>query len=185
MTMTTNRRTTFTEAYEPKQRIVGGIVLFLLMLLLYSILKLVLGISTVQEGDYPIGDPLPDETNIEENSTTARTTIPSDFTFLNLDGKPVVRIRPPEQDSDNEPLLSVGGPHWVVQAASFKEKSRAQQFIQQLKEKGFDAYTQKVGNWYAVRLTPQEERRMALQQRRQLSNMMNIRIRDIMVKKID
>ncbi|MDM8561847.1 SPOR domain-containing protein [Candidatus Marithioploca araucensis] len=52
-----NTRRTATENYDPKQRITGGIVLFLIMLLTYSILKIVLGFSSAPK-NFKIAAPL-------------------------------------------------------------------------------------------------------------------------------
>ncbi|EDN68584.1 hypothetical protein BGP_3597 [Beggiatoa sp. PS] len=59
--MSQNVRRSFTESYDPKQRFVGGVVLFLLMLFIYGTLKLVLGFSSIPEGEYRLSAPLIDE----------------------------------------------------------------------------------------------------------------------------
>lgn len=190
-----NVRRMVTDAYDPKQRIVGGIVLFLLMLLLYIILKLMLSIFTVRESNYTLHEPLPDEVlteqmmNTEEqpdNHKVARTNrLPAGFVFLDLSGNPM------RADGDNtqiepEILPDINtGEKWVVQIASFKENSRAQNLIQQLKNKGMDAEIAKVGSWYAVRLLPQNERSAAERQGRQVSNLGLPGIRHPLIKKID
>lgn len=73
-----NIRRNATEAhhYDPKQRLVGGIVLILIMLLIYYILKLLLGYAPSAQGKYALHDPLPDEITAEEIrvANNARTT---------------------------------------------------------------------------------------------------------------
>jgi cell division septation protein DedD len=77
-----NIRRNATEAhhYDPKQRLVGGIVLVLIMLLIYSILKLLLGYAP-SAGKYSLHDPLPDEITAEEvrianNNRTMAAIVP-------------------------------------------------------------------------------------------------------------
>lgn len=75
------RNTAETHHYDPKQRIVGGIVLVLIMLLIYYILKLLLGYAPSAPGKYALHDPLPDEVTAEElrtaNTRTAAAIVPS------------------------------------------------------------------------------------------------------------
>jgi len=92
-----NTRRSVTEAYDPEQRIIGGIVLFILMLLIYSILKLVLGFSEVPQGKF-ILDPSLDK--LTKSSLSGEQSqlyhMPTKFVFLDLSGVP-----------DEEELLKV------------------------------------------------------------------------------
>jgi cell division septation protein DedD len=82
---------TVTDPYDPKQRLVGAIVLFIIILIIYGILKLLLGMS---DGKFVI--PSESETIIiEENSTENQQSdsisysLPQNFVFLDLNGKPL------------------------------------------------------------------------------------------------
>lgn len=97
------------ESYDPKQRLVGGIVLFLIILLIYSILKLVLGISSASADKFGLNTPIGEEISaIEaaENNTISgsnptsppitttarrpsRILLPQSFVFLDLSGNPL------------------------------------------------------------------------------------------------
>lgn len=78
------RNTAEAHHYDPKQRIVGGIVLVLIMLLIYYILKLLLGYAPSAPGKYALHDPLPDEVTAEElrtaNTRAAAAIVPSNTT---------------------------------------------------------------------------------------------------------
>lgn len=65
------RNATEMHLYDPKQRLVGGVVLILIMLLIYSILKILLGYAPSAPGKYALHDPLPDEVTAEEIRTAA------------------------------------------------------------------------------------------------------------------
>jgi cell division septation protein DedD len=72
--------------YDPKQRLVGGIVLVLIMLLIYSILKVLLGYAP-SAGKYALHDPLPDEITAEEvrvanNTRTVAAIVPPTNTTI-------------------------------------------------------------------------------------------------------
>lgn len=191
-----NRRVTTTESYDPKQRIVGGIVLFLIMLLIYSLLKLLLGISSPPEGTYTLREPLPDEVNLNapQTGSPSLTTsaysggraLPTGFVFLGIDGNPMLGDGSQlaegelyEPSSVGEPLT---GPYWIVQASSFKDGNRADRMVEQLRDKGFESEVHKIGDWYTVRLMPQGERGNAERQLRQLRTVMGIKG---LIKKID
>ncbi len=187
--MPPNIRRTVTEPYDPKQRIVGGVVLFLLVLLIYSILKLLLGFSSVPEGEYvlsaPLKDELPSEAAPPDNQTqtpqllpTANNTpaprkttyhrLPQEFVFLDLNGDPM-------QPENNlmDPFAQPG--KWYVQAASFKSETGAQRLAQKIKAKNIasEAHVVRTSNgWYAVRLPPQTDHGMAKQQYRKLRRLL-------------
>jgi hypothetical protein len=198
-----NVRRTITEHYDPKQRIVGGIVLFLLMLLIYSLLKLLLGFSYVPEGRFEIGAPLTTEilnrsSGADQTSTLPSTDgaitpapkpypLPSGFVFLDLQGKPMqkeVYQTTPSTDS-TEIYTASGEGQWYVQAASFRDEDLAQRLVQKIKDNHIanDAHIiQSSNGWYAVRLPPHNEQQMVKQQYRQLRNILDI---NGMIKKID
>jgi len=191
-----NVRRMVTDPYDPKQRIVGGIVLFLLMLLLYVILKIMLSLFTVRESNYTLHEALPDEILMEQmevsmsidNRPTTQTNkrVPAGFVFLDLSGNPMQTNDGNVQTDIAATLPTTStGENWVVQIASFKENNRAQDLVQQLKNKGMDAQITKVGSWYAVRLLPQDERSKAERQGRQVSNLGLPGIRHPLIKKID
>jgi hypothetical protein len=191
--MPPNIRRSATEAYDPKQRIVGGVVLFLLVLLIYSILKLLLGFSSVPEGEYVLSAPLKDEELPSEaaaqpdtqtqtpqflptaaNNTPApkKTTtyphLPQEFVFLNLNGDP---MQP--ENRLREPFAQAG--KWYVQAASFKSETGAQRLAQKIRAKNIASETHIIrtsNGWYAVRLSPQNDHGMAKQQYRKLRRLL-------------
>ena len=173
---TTNIRRPPPEVYDPKQRVVGGIVLTLILLLIYLILKTLLGISSTGAA-YALRAPLPDEVAREAGRALPGEEPPAaggpatpypiatSFAFLDLNGKPMQEgALPTEQISDGALGDAAKGKRWAVQAASFREKDRADRFVQQLRDKGFESSVNKSGDWYAVRLLPQTERRVAEQQ---------------------
>jgi hypothetical protein len=176
MMMRPSRRTLPADSYDPKQRLVGGIVLFLLMMLLYYLLKAVLGISTTG-ADYALSEALPDELNRPQLgqmilNTKHPTTTADDkqqplakitqFEFLGLNGQPVdsktVQENAPLDDWD----LYQG--RWYVQAASFKEKNRADIFVEQLAGVRLKGKIIQSGSYYIVRLEPQNSREEVKQQ---------------------
>ncbi|ALG66690.1 SPOR domain-containing protein [Beggiatoa leptomitoformis] len=177
--MTIQNRRLITDAYDPKQRIVGGIVLFLLMLIIYFFLKVVLsvGVSDI-EGTYRLHAALPDEVVTANNTgqptsatvTTNSRTLPTHFVFLGLDGNPITK-EDSQQAAQATETISAELPKtgfYYVQAASFREEARALALVNKLREKSLEAEVAKVGDWYTVRLLPQESRRVAEQQLRQL-----------------
>jgi hypothetical protein len=171
MTLLNTRRTT-NEPYSPKQRIVGGVVLFLIMLLIYSFLKLLLGMSAMPEGAYRLPEPLPGEMIEIENGEVGGTAerpivkqvrLPMGFVFLDINGNPMKKESYEEltgQGQGTEAAPTVGVPvadadkTWVVQVASFKEDSRAQNLVEKLKGKQMESTIVRKGRWYAVQLLP-------------------------------
>lgn len=192
-----NVRRMVSDSHDPKQRIVGGIVLFLLVLLLYGILKLVLSFFAVGESNYKLHEPLPDEvlTNQEAEGTNTDTTqiarlnqrLPQKFVFLDLNGNPMQAetVGLPDSSVEIVPETNPTGEKWVVQIASFKENSRAESLVQQLKDKGMEAEIAKIGNWYTVRLLPQADRSAAERQGRQVTSLGLPGIRQPLIKKIE
>jgi cell division protein FtsN len=176
-----NLRRTITITYDPKQRFIGGIVLFLIMLLIYSTLKIVLGFSGAPK-EFKISAPLEiEKIAAQEGSETAmpRKTssrdsrnpvrLPSGFVFLDLDGNPM-QPEVYQEESLVDPFEIVGEKKWYVQAASFRDRDKAEEFAQQIKNNNIasQVYVTLKGKWYAVRLSPENERRIAQQQVRQL-----------------
>jgi len=181
------------EPYDPKTRAIGGIVLFLLMMLLYAILKALLGISSTGAA-YALRAPLPDEVNAaqintapsaNENAAPSKYPVINKFVFLDLDGNPMedgagtIELAGMANTNSNDDLDlaanatfdGTDGKEWYVQAASFKELSRAQDMSKKLKNNSFESKIIKVGNWYAVRLLPQATKGEAKQQLRALRRM--------------
>ena len=83
---------TVTEPYDPKQRLVGAVVLFIIILIIYGILKLLLGMS---DGKFVIPSE-PETIIIEENrnqnqqyDSAHNYVLPQQFVFLDLNGKPL------------------------------------------------------------------------------------------------
>lgn len=194
MSATPNRRILASETYDPKQRIVGGIVLFVLMLLLYVFLKLLLGLSTPPERSYLLQDDWqadnastadPAAAAAGNTPTNAGRPLPKAFVFLDIDAKPMQNTngkQPAEMDVETEVLAAADGgtvvrpqapvpagtEQWVVQVASFKDEESANRLIEKTKEKGLTTEIFKVGNWFTVRFPPQTDRAEAEKQQQQL-----------------
>ncbi len=115
------------ESYDPKQRLVGGIVLFLIILLIYSILKLVLGISSASADKFGLNTPIGEEISALEaaenntvsgsnpnsppiTTTTARRPsrilLPQSFVFLDLSGNPLQKETYQSVALNNNPATS-------------------------------------------------------------------------------
>lgn len=185
-----NIRRPVSEPYDPKQRLVGGVVLFVLMLIIYGILKLLLGFSSVPEGEYQLSAPMQDEVaNIavtstnqppsSANNTTSRTSqakthrLPGIFVFLDLEGNPMQKE---VYQSDSYQTLG-GDEKWYVQAASFKDEERAQRLVKQIKDKNIASEVHIVpssNGWYVVRLPPQSDHDLVQQQYQQLYHLLRI-----------
>jgi hypothetical protein len=114
--MSTLNRRISPETYDPKQRVVGGIVLFLIMLLIYSLLKLLLGVSSASDAAYALREALPDEVLSGQGMTgsPALTTgaaqqntkaLPSGFVFLDVDGKPMLGLGQAMEDDRYVPVM--------------------------------------------------------------------------------
>ncbi len=179
------------EPYDPKNRVVGGIVLFLLMLSLYVTLKALLGVSSTG-ADYALREPLPDEITAAQlaSNDTAGTTqakpkypIINKFVFLDLQGQPMqdgsgtIELEGMAEGEDSLDLEAdaafdgVDGKEWYVQAASFKDKKRAQTMQKKLKNNGYESRIVQIGEWYGLRLLPQDTKGQAKQQLRALRRM--------------
>jgi len=197
MSATPNRRIIASEAYDPKQRIVGGIVLFILMLLLYFFLKLLLGLSSPPERSYLLQDnwqtesatPETTTTNAAINNAVPTRPLPKAFVFLDIDANPMLNTngkQPAEMDVETEVLAAADGgtiirptmpvpsgtEQWVVQVSSFKEEESANRLIDKMKEKGLITEMFKIGNWFTVRFPPQTDRAEAEKQQQQLRKVM-------------
>jgi cell division septation protein DedD len=176
-----NIRHSPSEIYDPKQRAVGAIVLILLMILLYALLKALLGISGGTE--YALRAPLPDEikTNVQPSDSTdinAQFKYPliNRFVFLDLNGKPMsssaeaaAETMDDEDDEENTKENNTkktekGDKKWYVQVASGKDKDRAEKLANELTEKKLPAEVIKSGEWYRIQLKPQETEEDAKQQ---------------------
>jgi cell division septation protein DedD len=179
----TPRRTL--DHYDPKQRLVGGIVLCLIILLIYFILKILIGLSAVHDGRYKLASAKEDEvlksTAAAMEPTTHRvvgndgvntiTTLPKplrplplNFTFLDLDGNPMNKEAlaiEEEQVANAKTKATDAG--WVVQAGIFKTEGSAKQRVDKLKEKGFESVISKVGNRFVVNLIPMQPDKAAAQ----------------------
>jgi hypothetical protein len=181
MAQNVRRPVTVSEPYDPKQRAIGAVVLALIMLLIYSFLQALVILSipagTVQAtGDsYRLSDIQPDEiteVQLEDaNGDFYAPDIPSSmsrFVFLDIDGTP---FGADKQNNNGESLVSTApiiGTHWIVQAASFKQYSRAENLVAELKTKGMDMEIKKIGSWYTVRTLAQRTEEEAKTMDRQL-----------------
>ncbi|MDM8558711.1 SPOR domain-containing protein [Candidatus Parabeggiatoa sp. HSG14] len=197
-----NIRRSITESYDPKQRIVGGVVLFLLMLFIYSLLKLVLGFSSdidtsplppltsQKSGELDGNNSLLDEAVHPQKKLTLnqRRLLPRGFVFLDLKGKPMHPELPVPNEEPEKPTIfeSNGEERWFVQAASLKTEDQAQRLVQRIKNKGIAEEVHIIQTsdkkWYVVRLSPQNKYSIAKQQYRQLRT--SLRVKG-MIKKID
>lgn len=184
----TNIRRPLNEQYDPKQRIIGGVVLFLLVLLIYSILKLVLGISAGSEGAYRLPEPLPSEVGSSDGKPSTNPSIqtsirqpvllPKDFVFLDLNGNPMQRETFVQDNSTIEELsTAAGNKKWYVQVASFKEEERAQSLAQKIKDKKIatEVTIEKINDTFIVRLPIQDTADAAKQQKALVSKKLGIR----------
>ena len=182
--------------YDPFQRAVGGIVLFLLMMLLYLILKAILGISATGREAALIA-PRPDEVRSEAmvpaTGQTPQAAKPKPeklkypmldkFVFLDLkaeimDGDAVPKLREIEAaDADLDELD--GSNRWIVQAASFRSRARAENLVKMLAEKDMQSsITEKYikgRNWNVVSLAPQKDEQAALELKARLWHEMGLK----------
>jgi|WetSurMetagenome_2_1015567.scaffolds.fasta_scaffold106646_2 cell division septation protein DedD len=178
-----NIRHSPSEIYDPKQRAIGAIVLILLMILLYAVLKAILGISGGTA--YALRAPLPDEiknssqpidSSSDPNSKFKYPLI-NRFVFLDLNGKPMssnsetatttMDDEDDDENSEEETNNTSKKPEkgaWYVQVASGKDKERAEKLANELTEKKFPAEVIKSGEWYRIRLKPQDSKEAAEQQ---------------------
>ena len=187
MAQNVRRPVTVSEPYDPKQRAVGGVVLVLIMLLIYSFLQALTSLSvpsgTVQNTEnggiiYILDKEQPDE--VIENDADFRDAngefyapMPktlSQFVFLNIDGSPFGTSNDSNTSENLATDTPIIGPYWIVQAASFKQYSRAESLVAELKTKGIDMEIKKIGSWYTVRTLPQKTEPEAKTMRTQLRN---------------
>ncbi|WP_069469832.1 SPOR domain-containing protein [Candidatus Marithrix sp. Canyon 246] len=182
------------DTYDPKQRLVGGITLFIIMLLIYSSLKLVLGFASVPKG-YVLEPAKQDEEldsiTVATSTSTATKKInqvrasvtnkrlPASFVFLDLDGNAMqpenfqnVFNSPSELYADND-----GETKWYIQAAAFRSEERAQSFAQQIQDKNIapEVYIIPMGKWFLVRLAPETDRNIVKQQSRELRRSLHVK----------
>lgn len=170
----TPRRTI--DHYDPKQRLVGGIVLCLIIVLIYFILKMLIGLSAsvAQDGRYKLASAREDEVikaaasqetshRVVGNDGISTMTLaakplrplPLSFTFLDLDGNPMGKeqLAIEEEASANAAKKAAETGGWIVQAASFRTEKSADKWAGKLKEKGFDVTISKMGNRLVIHLT--------------------------------
>lgn len=178
MAQNVRRPVTVSEPYDPKQRAIGAVVLALIMLLIYSFLQALVmlsipaGIVQTTGDSYRLSDIQPDEVTevqLEDaNGDFYPQDIPSSmsqFVFLDIDGTPFGA----DKNNNGENLTSqIIGTHWIVQAASFKQYSRAENLVAELKTKGIDMEIKKIGSWYTVRTLAQRTEQEAKTMDRQL-----------------
>ncbi len=170
--------------YDPTQRAVGAVVLISLMMILYLILKAILGISDTGV-KHALTTPLQEEL-VQQNTdssalpmgTETKTTkelFSNEFVFLNLQGRPMGEgnsVVKTAYSSAN--LNNLDEEYWYVQTASFKDPQAAEKMVKRLQTNKFDAYVAKSGEWYAVRLQSQTDKNQARQQLRDLKKKMRI-----------
>ncbi len=181
MAQNVRRPVTANEPYDPKQRAIGAVVLALIMLLIYSFLQALVTLtipddvvkSSAGEG-YRLSDIKPDEVTKEvpedANGDVYVPNLPSNmmkFVFLDIDGTPFGTNTGTQEENSTQstPLI---GTHWIVQAASFKEYSRAEKLVEELKLEGIDTEIKKIGSWYTVRTFPQRTEAEAKQMKVEL-----------------
>lgn len=171
----TPRRTL--DHYDPKQRLVGGIVLCLMIILIYFILKILIGFSAVHDGRYKLASAKEDEVLKAATAAAATGTepvathrvvgtdgvntitaspkqlrpLPLNFTFLDLDGNPMGKeqVAIEEEQATAAKTAETG---WTVHTAPFKTEDAAKQLVDKLKEKGFESTVTKTGNKFVVHL---------------------------------
>lgn len=150
--------------YDPKQRIVGGVVLSILMLLIYGFLKLMLGWAFGYQESFALKPPLVTEkiSVAPGNENIRYLNVPQQFVFLDLNGNPLQNIEDyqqpeeleepetsekPEEDKSKEQeqqesqvakfctITDSNQDQWYVQAASFKDEEFAKRLAQRIKDK--------------------------------------------------
>jgi len=192
--MSRNTRRMVSEPTHPKQRLIGGVVLTLIILLIYSILKFLAGLSTPPEGEYRLRAEAQRMQNSSVNTSVENSTnlsaelaarLPKDFVFLDIKGNPLqeeatTATASPTESEDASSLYASEGngeKQWFVQAASFKTEDRAHALADKIKARQIaeTVHILKKGDWYVVRLPPQTNRRAVEQQNRQLRNLLGTR----------
>jgi cell division septation protein DedD len=182
------------DTYDPKQRIVGGITLFIIMLLIYSSLKLVLGFASVPKG-YVLEPAKQDEeldsitvvsttstANKKTNQVRANVTnkrLPASFVFLDLDGNAMQPENYQNVFDSPSDLYAANGDEtkWYIQAAAFRSEERAQSFAQQIQDKNIapEVYVIPTGKWFLVRLAPEADRNIVKQQSSNLRRFLHVK----------
>ena len=165
------------QEYDSTQRAVGAVVLFSLMMILYFILKAILGISETGVG-YALNTPLEELPKIENNQTVDHAKadlFSNEFVFLNLSGRPMKNGEGlPVKKNYNNHAINNFEEQWYVQTASFKDKQAAEKMVKRLQANKFEAYVVKSGSWYAVRLQAQTDVKIARKQLRSLKKRLRI-----------
>ncbi|MEK7991456.1 MAG: SPOR domain-containing protein [Thiotrichaceae bacterium] len=183
MAQNVRRPVTVSESYDPKQRAIGGVVLTLIMLLVYFFLQALVtlsipsGVVRSSTGEYvyvlaPIKDD--EKTSEEVEDVNGDVYIPelprsiSQFVFLDIDGTPFGTDNKESFDENLVTTLPIIGTYWIVQAASFKKHSRAENMLTELETEGLDMEIKKIGSWYTVRTVPQRTEADAESMKKQL-----------------
>ncbi|WP_353573310.1 SPOR domain-containing protein [Candidatus Albibeggiatoa sp. nov. BB20] len=179
MAQNVRRPVSMSEPYDPKQRSIGGVVLALIMLLTYFFLQALVTLSipagAIQssDGSYILSAIEPDEVTEEiiedANGDIYVPDLPSSmsrFVFLDIDGMPFGTGN--NEIGKNEQTRPIIGTHWVVQAASLKKYSRAEDLVTKLKAEGIDMEIKKIGTWYTVRTVAQRTEAEAKSMRKRL-----------------
>jgi len=160
------------------------------MMMLYYLLKAVLGISSTG-ADYALSQTLPNELNnqqlgqiiLNSNNDNFDNLDPevreryqkiTQFEFLGLNGEPLGKKI--KRKTANLTKWDLDGSFkWEVQAASFKDKERADIFTQQLENINLKSRIIKSGAYYIIRLEPTKTRTEAKQQLRKLRTRLRVK----------
>jgi hypothetical protein len=184
--------------YDPKQRLVGGVVLCLIILLIYFIFKMLIGlsVSAAHDGRYKLASAREDE--VIKATTSSETTrrvvgndgvstvtlpakplrpLPLSFTFLDLDGNPMGKeLLAIEDDTANNAKNTAETAGWVVEVASYRTEKPSKKLIEKLKTKGFEATSTKIGNHFSIHLSQvQPDKATAQKLSKQVAAEMGIR----------
>lgn len=174
--------------YDPKQRLVGGVVLCLIILLIYFIFKMLIGlsVSAAHDGRYKLASAREDEVikAMTSSETTHRVVgndgistvtlpakplrpLPLSFTFLDLDGNPMgkeqLAIEDDAATAANNAKNAAETAGWVVEVASYRTEKSSKKLIDKLKTKGFEATFTKIGNRFSIHLSQVQPDKAAAQ----------------------